>query len=57
MDERDEKVDNTEDKKCRQNLVAGNLVRKADEDDRIEHADAAGNVADDAGRQGHGEDR
>ena len=32
-DERDEKVHNAEDKKRRQDLVAGHFVRKADEDD------------------------
>ena len=56
-DERDEKVHNAEDEKRRKDLVAGHFVRKAHEDDGLEHAETAGNMADDTRRQGDDENR
>ena len=56
-DQRDEKVHNAEDEKRRKDLVAGHFVRKAHEDDGLEHAKTAGNMADDTRRQCDDENR
>jgi hypothetical protein len=55
--QRDEEIHNAEDENRRKDLVAGQFVRQTHEDDGLEHAEAAGNMADDTRRQRDDENR
>jgi hypothetical protein len=56
-DQRDEKVHNPEHEKRREDLVAGHFVRQTHKGDGLEHAETAGNMADNTRRQGDDENR
>jgi len=55
--QRDEKVHNPEHEKRREDLVAGHFVRQTHKGDGLEHAETAGNMADNTRRQGDDENR